>query len=171
MQSSIWIKLILQLVLFSLVLLYDYKYEALLDYMDIHLQARHRILIRTVVGIIAVVADAVGIWLTKGVTKDQWIKRVVLYTLICMIVLHIINSLVALLKLKKIYVAIDIITFLIRFIGCWAIAAIQFFVLNDVFILITCAALYLQCRRAVRMLDGGWLEQRLDDFDFLWQKD
>lgn len=160
-----WSNFGISIVLYALILVYDYKYKDLMEYMEFYMETKQRRIVWNIAGAIELAVDAAGILLLKCFEKGQWARMLIFFALCILAVLHVLNSIFALLRQKKPYTAVDIMTYFVRLTACLALAGIQMLLLNGKYILFTIAALYFLCQKAMRMLDGNWLVLKFEDFD------
>lgn len=164
-MKSEWKILVIDVILYGLIILYECTIENFRFEFDLRWSKRKRRLFCNAVGAVMVIVDVVGMSLTGHAAQGGLERIVIFYALAALLGLHILNSVFALLKWKKVYVAVDIIEFLIRFAAALTCGAVQLFSSNVVKGLLIMTILYFLFRRATRMLNGGWLDSRLEAFD------
>lgn len=160
-----WQAFVIDVILYGLIVLYEMKIEDFRFYFDLMWSRRQRRLFCNIVGAVLVVVDAVGILLTRDFAKGDWEKIIIFHALAVLLCLHVLNSVFALMRWKKAYTAVDIIGFFVSLAAALGYGVIQLFsedLIKGFFIL---AILYFLNRRGMRMLDGGWLDSRLEAFD------
>ena len=101
----------------------------------------------------------------KDFQPKEYNKMIITYASCILMVLHVLGSFFAMFRLKKGYIAVDIIKFFVMLISASTMAILIHFFNIGKGLLFLIAILAILCTRATRMLNGNWLELLLDDLD------
>lgn len=133
--------------------------------LSISTEKKQRRIARNIIGVVRLAADAaVIIWASKT-HRGEIYKPLLFYVFIVIAVLHVVNSVLALLRLGKAYKVVDIVAFIIKLVTGLALLGIMIVFERGTLIMyyITLAALAMLCTRGSNMLDGDWLELLKED--------
>lgn len=158
------IYLITTTVLYVLICLYEAKYDDLHTRFEFDFEKQQRRIIRNAVGAVLVATD---VYLCKKLYKlsSRLSVRIVLWLVALILILHIINSIFALLGMKKVYSGINAALWVIRLIAGGIMMFVTYMHGNKITLLYYAAGMFVVLRQLTMVLDGNWIELRLEDFD------
>lgn len=158
------IYLITTTVLYVLICLYEVKYEDLQMRFEFDFEKKQRRIIRNAVGAVLVATD-VCICKKLYALSSRVSVRIVFFLVAIILILHIINSIFALLGMKKVYSGINAALWVIRFVAGAIMVFVTYMHGNKITLLYYAAGMFIVCRQLIMVLDGDWIELRLKDFD------
>lgn len=158
---------LLDVVLYTILVVYESYYEKITDEFEWKFSREERRSIRNVIGVMVLAFDVWFFIRMMDHSPREINKIVLMYAAGVLFVIHILASIFALFKNTKAYTVLDVIAWFVRFIPiCIAFFMDMLFKMsgrNTMILLI--AAMGLLVYRAIRMLDGEWMELRIEDME------
>lgn len=160
--------LIVCLILYISVIAYQVGYKKFMDKFELKTVRKQRRKIRNIVGILVLVIDIVVLILTRKITEESIVGVILFFSACALIPLHILGSFFALKFDTKKYTVTDVIAHIIKLLCSCSIFVILilFREQGDSIIplaMFPAAPAAILCFKSKRMLEGNWMELRLED--------
>lgn len=160
----IW-KFIITTILYIIVELYEVYYDSIMFEIEFSTSRTQRMIGRNIIGVLLIGIDLLLFFWAKNFQPKEYNKMIITYASCVLMLLHVLNSFFAMFRLKKCYIAVDIIKYFVILISTGILAILVHFLNIGNGLLFLIAVLAILCTRGARMLDGDWLELLLEDFD------
>ncbi|MCQ2579954.1 MAG: hypothetical protein MJ159_04600 [Treponemataceae bacterium] len=152
-------------VLYIIVELYEVYYDSIMFEIKLSTSRTQRMIGRNIIGVLLIGIDLLLFFWAKDFQPKEYNKMIITYASCILMLLHVLGSFFAMFRLKKGYIAVDIIKFFVMLISAGTMAILIHFFNIGKGLLFLIAILAILCTRATRMLNGNWLELLLDDLD------
>lgn len=152
---------------YGALIAYESLYEPITDRFSWNFEVEERCRIRNVLAVLVLCFDVWFFFRMKNRNPDAFSRILLMCAVAVLFVMHIAASICALLKNVKAYKVMDVAAWFVRFIpvGLVFIKTMLFEKPDDKIMVLELGMLGLLVFRACRMLNGNWMELRIDDIE------